>query len=375
MHVMHLIDSGGLYGAEQVLLGLVRYCNQHDTKATIVSVGDTGVPEKALELAAKNAGLPLICLRMKNGLNLSGARKIIELAKSEQADLLHSHGYKFNILMGLIPTRWRLPCITTVHGYVHSPVGSRMWCYEWLDRKMLSRLEQVVFVSEQTLAHPRVKNLGLAHSQVIANGLDTSTRLTLDTELESGAIKDFVGATNKLIVAVGRLSREKGFDTLLKAFADVYRNDTGCRILIVGEGGKRAELESLIAEQGLKDVVMLPGFCKQVSLLLQQAKLFVMPSLTEGLPMALLEAMAVGVPIIASEVGAIPQVLDKGRCGKLVPAANVSELTKSMQLLLADSEEAALLGECGRERQQRHYSVDAMGTAYLRLYRNMVRGN
>ncbi|TCI04429.1 glycosyltransferase [Corallincola luteus] len=374
MHIMHLIDSGGLYGAEQMLLGLVRRCNQLGIKATIVSVGDVGVAEKPLETAAKAAGLPLVCLRMKNGLNFSGAKKIVQLAKSHGADLLHSHGYKFNILLGLLPRRWRLPCLTTVHGYVHSPLGSRMWCYEWLDRKMLPRLEQVVFVSEQTLQHPRVRGLKLANANVIANGLAPPTQRPADmTPLANPEIAKFVADSEFLILAVGRLSREKGFDTLLAAFAQLHSNHPHARLLIVGDGGQRAALESQVAALQLADAVLLPGFSEQVASVLAQAQLFVMPSLTEGLPMALLEAMAAEIPIIASAVGGIPQVLNDGECGELVPATDVCALQATMEKLMDDPARCNELTARAKQRQLSLFSVVAMADSYLTLYQNMLK--
>jgi glycosyltransferase involved in cell wall biosynthesis len=367
---MHLIDSGGLYGAERMLLGLVQESMHQGIRATIVSIGDLGVAEKPLEQAAAAAGLPLIPLRIKNGLNLSGAREILALAKAKGADLLHSHGYKCNILMGLIPRRWRLPCVTTVHGYVHSPFATRMWCYEWLDRKMLSRLERVVLVSEQTLSHSRVRGLALDNVSVIANGLDCRT--SVPAQSLPPPISTFIASAAPLLLAVGRLSQEKGFDTLVRAFAQILPAHADARLLIVGEGSERLLLERLIRELNLQDAVLLPGFSDQVSALLCRADLFLMPSLTEGLPMAMLEAMAADVPVIAAAVGGIPQLLEGGRCGKLVAAGEVDALAAAIAELLADPAEAAALAALARHRQQTAYSVKAMTDGYLALYRELL---
>ncbi|GAA5218542.1 glycosyltransferase family 4 protein [Corallincola platygyrae] len=373
MHVMHLIDSGGLYGAEKMLLGLAKASLAKDAQVTLLSVGDIGVPEKPIETMAKSLDLPLICLRMKNGLNLALARKVVDEARRLGVDLLHSHGYKFNILMGLLPKTQRLPCLSTVHGYVHSPVGTKMWCYEWLDRKMLKRLERVVFVSEETCKHPRVRSLKVAGGQVIANGMDWQSEITpypLPKDIET-----FIQGAEHLLLAVGRLSREKGFSHLLHAMADMEQSHPGTKLLIVGEGGQREFLTELTDRLGLNQRVLMPGFSDQIPALLQRADLFVMPSLTEGLPMALLEAMASGTPVVASAVGGIPDVLEQGKCGVLVPPADDVALSKGIASLLDDPEKAAITAAKARVRQLENYSVGAMTDAYLALYQDLLAGS
>ena len=130
LKVLHLIDSGGLYGAEKMLLSLVKEQLKTGLEPMILSAGELDVIEKPIEAEAKRLGLPVIPWRMKPGLNLKESFKILRWAKKNRYDLLHSHGFKFNVLLGIYPERVRkIPMIATLHGYVYAPRFSKLWFY------------------------------------------------------------------------------------------------------------------------------------------------------------------------------------------------------------------------------------------------------
>ena len=145
--VLHLIDSGGLYGAEKMLLALVSEQIKHGIEPMIFSVGEPGIGPKPLEVEASRSGLPVTPWRMKPGFNLMEALKIMRWATDHDYSLLHSHGYKFDILFGLLPIKIRgLPIISTVHGYVKAKFPRKIWFYELLDRIALRSVDHVIFV-------------------------------------------------------------------------------------------------------------------------------------------------------------------------------------------------------------------------------------
>lgn len=149
MKVLHLIDSGGLYGAERMLLTLVSEQIKQGLDPVILSAGEHGIHRKPLEVEAEKLGLPLIVWRMRPGLNRSETRKICRWAENWGADLIHSHGYKFNILMALFGRfRRKVRTLSTLHGYVHAPRFSKMWVYELLDRMAINRMDKVVIVGD-----------------------------------------------------------------------------------------------------------------------------------------------------------------------------------------------------------------------------------
>ena len=173
MRVLHVIDSGGMYGAEVMLLNLVEEQIRQGLNPVIASIGDHHCGEKAIEVEARNRNFPVESFRMVPGPNFIGAWKILNYAKSTNCALLHSHGYKANILFGFFPkTIRRLPLMTTVHGWTSTETTfSRMRLYEWLDSLTLSRMDAVVLVNKGMLAHPKIAGRKTVNFYIVNNGI------------------------------------------------------------------------------------------------------------------------------------------------------------------------------------------------------------
>jgi len=147
--VLHLIDSGGLYGAEMMLLNLVEEQVKSGLKPLILSAGIPEIEEKAIEAEARKRGLPVKAVRMRAGINIVKAFRIVSFAKKEGFDVLHSHGYKFDILLGILPSVLRkIPVVTTIHGYVPAEKYSKLAVYQWLDRALIRNFDNVIFVNK-----------------------------------------------------------------------------------------------------------------------------------------------------------------------------------------------------------------------------------
>jgi glycosyltransferase involved in cell wall biosynthesis len=298
MKVLHLIDSGGLYGAEQMLLGLCREQLRQGLTPVILSCGLPGEMEKPLEIAARGRGIAIRAWRMRAGLNLGGMRDILEWARKQNFQILHSHGYKFNILLALcMPRHAAIPTVATIHGYVQARFPSRMWLYEWLDRRLITRLDRIVVVSEAALEQPGFRHIPDHRIQVIRNGISPLAR---------GRLRRHYARPAKKLVAIGRLSVEKGFDVLIEAMAQL---DETFSLTIFGEGGRRQALIEQARGLGVADRITFAGYVPNACERLAEFDALIMPSRTEGIPITLLEAIRARVPVIATRVGGIPEVL------------------------------------------------------------------
>lgn len=373
MKILHLIDSGGLYGAEKMLLELVREQIKSGLSPLILSAGEPAQPEKPLEQAARELGLPLVSWRMKPGFNLTGARQIWRWAQTEGFDLMHSHGYKFNVLMGIWPEQLRgIPLVTTLHGYVRAPRFTKSWLYEGLDRLVLARMRQIVLVSEAMRGQVPEAIAHSVRAAVIPNGLDAQ-RILADAEEElPERIKPFIQAHGPLLLGVGRLAREKGFDRLISAFSEVLKANPSAGLLIIGEGAQRNALERQIDELGLHESVLMPGYLTAIPCIMKRADVLCMPSLTEGLPITLLEAMTVGLPIVAADVGEISAVLGAGKGGRVIVAESPGTLARELISVLHDTEQSAQRVQWSVQRIQRDFSSHAMAEKYLQVYQRAV---
>jgi glycosyltransferase involved in cell wall biosynthesis len=172
--------------------------------------------------------------------------------------------------------------------------------------------------------------------------------------------------------AAGRLSREKGFAFLLEALAGLVTEGHDLRLVILGEGGLRQALEQQVKALGLGERVLLPGYVADAGRYLPSFDLFVLPSLTEGLPMVLLEAMSVGLPTVASRVGGIPVVLDQGRAGLLVEPRDVDSLKAGIRAIIKDPCGADQRSSVASDRVRTVYSSPAMARHYFDVYRQLV---
>jgi len=369
--VLHVIDSGGLYGAEVMLLNLMKEQSSMGLQPLLASIGEPGIAEKPIEAEARKRGLAVESFRMRPGPNFKGAMDVLRYARREQVDLLHSHGYKGNILFGLVPRRIRrLPIVATVHGWTWTGGANRMGLYEWLDGACLRFLDRVVLVNKAMLEHPRLKGRSNLRCEVVNNGIAAKNGSSKGSVLYRD-IEAFC-RSRCTIGAIGRLSREKGFELLIEAMPELLAGGLDIQLLLLGEGGERARLTARIDQLGLGDRVLMPGYIEAAGECLSSVDVFVLPSLTEGLPIVLLEAMQSGVPIVASRVGGIPQVLREGRAGLLVEPGQVASLVQGITEAIRDHEAAALRSQLASELVASEYSCKAMTARYRDIYSSVL---
>lgn len=374
MKILHVIDSGGLYGAEIMLLNLMQEQMASGVEPFLASIGDTGVEEKPIETEAKHRGIRVAVFRMKPGPNIFGVLSVLRFAWDEKIDIFHSHGYKGNILFGFLPRFVRrVPMVSTLHGWTWSGGMSRMRIYEWLDSLSLSFLDRVITVNSVMKTHPRIKNkLGIA-LDIVPNGIPLCTKEPRKEVAELDA--DIIGFCRQgyTIGAIGRLSSEKGYAALLEVVATISAQGNDIRLVILGEGGLRSNLEAAARKLKIEKKILMPGYVSDAKQYLPFFNLFVMPSLTEGLPIVLLEAMQAAVPIVASRVGGIPDVLQEGRCGLLVKPGCSESLELGITNVMQKPKEAVERADLASRRVLEDYSSKAMAQKYQEIYKRVLQ--
>jgi glycosyltransferase involved in cell wall biosynthesis len=369
MRILHVIDSSGIYGAETVLLNLAREQQAHGEVPLLLSLGGTGVLEKAIETEARRLDIRCLPLRMRDGLNLAAGREILRIAVDSRVDIIHSHGYKGNILLGLQRRgSRRIPVITTLHGWTATSSWSKLGLYRALDRRMLSRLDGVVLVNDAMRQLPALARLR-PPPVTIANGVTAPDPAAKMDPALADSIAALRARCPLLFGVVGRLSAEKNVAELVEALH-------GCTdapqagLVILGTGPERDFIASTIARLRMGDRVLLAGYVANARDYLPAFDALVIPSLTEGLPMVLLEAMAASLPVIATRVGQIPAVL--GDLGLLVPPADRAALTAALATLARALPRFRELGARGAERVTHEYGAAAMAGRYADVYRTVL---
>jgi glycosyltransferase involved in cell wall biosynthesis len=286
------------------------------------------------------------------------ARLFIE----QRIDLAHSHEFSMAVYGAAAARITGIPHLITMHGGIY--FGSRRRRRAAL-RWAIRASNRVVAVSVAT--REEMKRLLRAPGldvDVVLNGVPEQPGDRERVRRELG-----LGKSDLLVLAVGSLYHVKGYDILIEALARVG-SGASWRLAIAGQGGEEARLQRLAREKGIQKKVLMLGFREDIPDLLAAADLYVMPSRSEGLPLALLEAMFAGRPIVASAVGGIPDALGDG--GILVPPEDAAALAGALRRLLDDGAERAELGSAAARIAARRFGVEAMADAYEARYRDSV---
>jgi glycosyltransferase involved in cell wall biosynthesis len=373
MRILHLIHSEGIYGAELILLYLAREQRQRGHEALVGSIRDPGTGETPFEALASSWGLTVVPIRISPRPTPGVVRSLLRTVRDVAPDVLHSHGYKANILLGPLPRRLRGPMLTTLHGWTGVRTFSALWLYERLDRMALRRIDSVVVVTRGMLELPALQRVRRERRHVIENGIPAREARLADLAARGAPDPphDLVEFTARAptLVAIGRLSAEKGYALLLEAFAQARSQSAAShQLLIVGEGPERAALEKRISVLGMERIVRLPGYVPGADRLLAGAAGFVMSSLSEGLPLVVLEAMQWRAPILSTAVGAMPELLGDGRRGRLVAPNDLAALTRGLRSLMsADRGDGETVGSAF-QAVSGQYTSARMTQQYLDAY-------
>jgi glycosyltransferase involved in cell wall biosynthesis len=366
LKILHIIDSEGFYGAETVVINLALEQKRKGLKPTILNLRPCP-DENSIKAIANEYNLDFTVFPLKAGFDILGTLRLLKYAEKNNFKIIHSHGYKSNILLGFIPRKIRIiPLISTLHGWCGTKKFSKLWFFEKLDLLSFKYLDAVVIVNKTMAMHPSLRNHKVRF-EVINNGIPLIDFDQYSNSMDKD-ILDFCKKDGFFIIAIGRLSKEKGFSLLLEVMPRLLKKDFDPHLVLLGEGAERSNLEMAILKNGLQDKVFLGGYREGARKYIPLFDLFVMPSLTEGLPITLLEAMQSGTPIVASSVGGIPEVLDDGKSGVLINSESVEELETAILKIAEDKLFSKKLKDNATKRVKTKYSCTSMANKYSRIY-------
>lgn len=303
-------------------------------------------------------------------------RHLVSYLRSESCAIIHTHKPKDTVLTGLASFLCRSGVLVrTVHGAPEPFTGwnrFKMTFYEILSKLVNKYIAaSVIAVSEDI--REIVSYVGSSRVRCIPNGVDLDrVRAQGDRQILR---KEFGILDNETVIGiVGRLTPIKGHETFLKSAVRLVQEERhDVRILVVGEGPLKDSLRALVMSLGIRDKVIFAGHRDDVYDVIETMDIFVLPSYHEGIPMVLLEAMALKRAVIASRVGGIPEVVDHGVNGLLVSAGNEAELTEACKLLMLDRSLAARLSEAARSKVETCFSSRVMCDKVASLYEDVVR--
>jgi glycosyltransferase involved in cell wall biosynthesis len=366
VRVLQLISSGGYYGAENMLLNLAQSQKSIGCDPCLLLFYNVHQPNVALYERARSRGISVRMLRCEGRADLRAIREIREYIRTDQVDLIHTHGYKADLYGYLAARGEAKPIVATCHNWVGGTAA--LGIYNRLDRMALRKFNGVAAVSNAVAAQLRDARIAENKIHTIANGIDI--------EKFCGAEPAWFGsspdAKQKTVGIVARLDLQKGFEYLLQAIAGLTSTHPDLRLVIVGEGPDQGAIQSMADRLNLIPRIVFAGQRGDMANVYAGFHIFVLPSLNEGLPMTVLEAMASSRPVIASKVGAIPTVVRDGETGLLVDPKDVVGLRAALDRLLSDPALSSRLATQGHDWVRRHFTSDAMAENYLRMYESVL---
>jgi glycosyltransferase involved in cell wall biosynthesis len=356
-----MIETVGLGGAEMVVLQLTQELRRRGH--TVVPVVPHGREGWLLD-RFRDAGIQWRTYVHRRALAPGLPRQLARLIASIGADVVHSHEFAMAVYGAAAARKARVPHIITWHAnQVMTALLRRRIALRWAFR----RSGATVAVSEDTRRHLESKlGRGAGPIVVIPNGIIVRHGERESTRRALGVRPDEI-----LLLGVGTLMPRKGFANLIRALKSLHAANTAqrWRLVIAGKGEQRAELEALVRECGLGDRITLLGPRNDIPDLQAAADIFVMPSLWEGLPLAILEAMFAGNAIVASNISGIPEAIQHERHGLLVPPGDEGALSAAITRVMTDRAYAARLGEAAKNRANEKFTIATMANLYERLYR------
>ena len=373
IRAVHIRSSAYHYGPERSLLEIAPALIEHGVEPRIIIMYRRqfqGPPNHDLVAGAKRKGIPIEQIDDRGPLSTIALRRAIWATRG--ADVLHSHGYKSNLVAYIAATRAerRRPWVATMH--LHTGTSARLRAYRALDRLVLRRADAVFTVSETQIGELVGHGIPSSRLETVPTVLDAKAyeRAAVDRSVARAALG--IDSEAPVIVAIGRLTRQKGFDVLIRSTPAILEAVPGARVIIAGDGPERRALDKLIDEHDLAENVQCIGYVDGVSGLLGAADAVVAPSRDEGLPLLLLEALARSRAVVATPVGGVPSVIEDGVTGRIVPVGDEAALATAIVDMLLDRAAAERLGAAGRERVIQRHSPSAVARMIAERYRALL---
>ena len=367
--ICHVIHALGVGGAEVLVDHMVRRMSS-EFRCVVAVLDDVGEIGRKLQ----RDGVVVEHLHRQPGIDRNCARRLRTFADQYQASLIHAHQctpfFQAMLSRGLTGTR---PVILTEHGRHFPDFPSRKRTV--VNRLLLRKHDRIFGVGKAT-QQALIANEGLPASRVemIYNGVDLKALGKADPGARASVRQEFGFAADDFVVLlIARLHELKDHQTALRTIDRVRQAVPNVRLLLVGEGDQRPAIEQTIVERSLQDHVKLAGTRSDIANLLAASDSFLLTSISEGIPLTVIEAMAARRPVVATAVGGLSEMIQHGRNGLLAAAGDDAGLAQSLVQLYRQPELRTAMGGTGEAIARDMFSLDSMLKAYREVYRDVMK--
>jgi glycosyltransferase involved in cell wall biosynthesis len=370
MRVAIVIDSLSVGGAQRLISAYASNAAAHDLSPVIITLRQGGAPFILDSIQA--AGIRVITLQAGSLFNVWRLRNLVKTLQNEKVDLVQTHLVYANILGTLAAHMAGIPVIATLHSIAVAD-GWKSRFLKVIENFVLRKYATCVLAVGQVVADINEGNYGRRRICVIPNGIPVP-QSPQDQERERLRREITGDASDSIIITVGRFARAKGYEDMIQAFHLLRQKDPNPKLVMVGSGTSADTIRSQIQDLDLDQSVILTGEREDVYQLLALSDVYASSSHREGLPLAVLEAMMAGLPVVATSVGDIPNVVTK-ETGVLVPPHHPELLAAALEDLLRDPQKRRSMGQAAYQRAMNEYSVDAWMKKHVALYHEVLSSN
>jgi glycosyltransferase involved in cell wall biosynthesis len=373
IHVLTLVDHlGTTGGAEHLAFDIATRIDPARFRSSFCASrypgwgGAASADERDASARLRDAEVAFIPLERHGRADVFAWRKLARYMRREHVDVVHAHMFGSNLWGTVLGRLCGVPVIIA-HEHTWSFEGQPL--RKLLDREVIGRFCSVfIAVSREDRCRIiEIERVPAGRVRFLANGI-TARAPTPGRDLRP----ELSPAGGPLVGSIGGLRRQKGYDVFIRASALLRERHPDLRVVIAGEGARRPELEALIEGLALADTVTLLGRRLDVPDILAALDVAVSSSNYEGSPLAVMEYMEAGLPIVASRVGGVPDLIDDGVQGLLVEAGDVEQLAGAIERMLSDRERALQMGARARERRRAEFDLDVMVSNVEALYEEQV---
>jgi glycosyltransferase involved in cell wall biosynthesis len=369
LRVLHVVLHLAPGGTEQLVIDMVaRMQERHHVEVAVCCLDDEGPWSEKL----KSRGIPVEAVRRQPGFHPLLGWAIARASARHRAEVIHCHQYTpfvYGTLAGIV--RPGLRVVFTEHGRLYDDV---VRAKRVIANRLLGwRPQAITTVSEELKAYLAAQGFDPDRIRVVRNGIDPGSAPTPHAR-RAARLALGLPADALIIGSVARLDPVKSLDTLVRAFSDLHQSVPDARLAIVGDGPEREPLARLVRREGLGGSIRLIGPHPAAREVMPAFDMYVNSSTSEGISVTILEAMAAAVPVVATNVGGTPEVVENGRTGLLVPPRDPHALAMALRRLIGAPAERAACGEAGRKRVLEAFSLDRMVMEYLSVYRGDKEG-
>ena len=374
IRLLWLIDSLTMGGAERLLVSFAHFVKKLDIDFSVCCLKT--ISGNPLQPELEQMGVHCVNLEARNLRDIRAFRALVRLIRTGNFDIIHAH-LTYAGIWGTLAGHWtKTPNLTSLH--VVPPSGgfsdrnvirTRLLCF------LLNRWSSGVITVSGALKdrYTEARLLDPGKVMVIHNGIDYTAFMKADDNRQQELKNEFrIPASAKVLVTVCVLRKAKGLEHLLNAASIIIKSDSHARFLIVGDGDQKQELISFADKKGLTPFIIWTGFRNDIPDILSIGDLFILPSLEEAFPTVLLEAMSSGLPVVSTDTGGIPEIIEHEKTGLMVPPGDPDKFAMTILELLGDADKKTELAKNAQKTVMEKFSIEHWSQSLCTVYSNLL---